>query len=52
MHIHLGALGSFANFLMVLVWGTLWRLVSLHLTGRNPDGSTRNKIGRVMAVQY
>ena len=52
MHLHLSAIGSFTSFLMILVWGTLWRLLSLHLTGRNPDGSTANKVGRAMAIQY
>lgn len=52
MHLHLSALGSLTSFLCILVWGTLWRLLSFHLTGRNADGSTLNKIGRAMAIQY
>lgn len=52
MHIHLSFISTFSFFLTVLIWGTVWRLLQMHLVGRNADGTTLNKVGRAMAVQY
>lgn len=52
MHVHMSAIHGLSVFLSVIVLGTVWRLLAMHLTGRTPEGTVTNKVGRAMAVQY
>lgn len=50
LHTHFSALGAVHAFLGVLIVGTVWRLVSLHLIASpNPRVS---QLGQGMAFQY
>ena len=50
MHTHFSVLHAAGIFTSVLVFGTAWRLASVHLVAqRNP---TLKSLGRAMAFQY
>ena len=51
MHVHPSFISIMIHFVGVVVIGSVWRLVAMHLVSR-PDGSKANKFGRAMAVQY
>jgi len=44
MHVHLGLLNSLIIFAGVLAWGTIWRLIAMHLS--------QNSWGQAMAIMY
>lgn len=50
LHTHFGVLVIGGTFLGVLLMGTLWRLISAHLTVSS--NSTLAKVGKGMAIQY
>lgn len=51
MHSHVGSfLHAVTFFLGVVVLGTLWRLIALHLMASK--STTGQKIGTVMLLQY
>jgi hypothetical protein len=51
MHTHFGSITSaVAAFLHVILIGTLWRLVALHMVA-SPNPTVRG-LGRAMGVQY
>jgi hypothetical protein len=49
MHTHTSALTALQVFLMVIIVGTLWRLVAAELAAR--EGIT-GEVGKAMAVQF
>lgn len=50
MHTHFSAVGALNTFLAVLIVGTLWKVISLHLTA---SGNPRiSALGQAMAFQY
>jgi hypothetical protein len=49
MHTHTSALTALQVFLMVVIVGTLWRLVAAELASR--EGSV-GEVGKAMAVQF
>lgn len=49
MHTHTSALTAVQVFLMVIIVGTLWRLVAAELATRN---GIAGDIGKGMAVQF
>jgi hypothetical protein len=50
VHTHFSAIGAAHVFLSVLVLGTLWRIVSLHLVASSNE--KLNHLGKAMSVQY
>lgn len=50
-HVHISFLHLFTLFLGVLVMGTLWRLIALHLIAADPTGP-RGRVGKMMLFQY
>lgn len=49
MHTHTSALTALQVFLMVIIVGTLWRLVAAELASRQ---GTVGQVGQAMAVQF
>lgn len=50
MHTHFSAVAALNMFLAVLIVGSCWRLLSLHLTAAPAPGL--QNLGRAMAFQY
>lgn len=50
-HVHISALHAMVFFLYVVILGTLWKLIALHLVLMNPTGGT-GRWGRMMLFQY
>lgn len=50
MHTHFSATMALGTFLMVLLLGSLWRLIAAHLAGSKNE--TLNQLGAAMANQY
>lgn len=49
MHTHTSALTALQVFLMVVIVGTLWRLVAAELAGHE---GVAGEVGKAMAVQF
>jgi hypothetical protein len=50
LHTHFSAVNALNTFLGVLIVGTLWRLVSLHLVASN--SAQLQHAGKAMSFQY
>ena len=50
MHTHFSAMNALNVFLAVLIVGSVWRLLSLHLAGSKSSGM--QNLGKAMAFQY
>lgn len=50
MHTHFSALNALNVFLVVLLMGTIWRLLSLHLMASNTE--SLNRLGQALSFQY
>jgi hypothetical protein len=50
LHTHFSWVGGMQAFLAVVIIGTLWKLVAMHLMAT--DSENLNHIGRGMAFQY
>lgn len=47
-HIHAGVMTGLATFGMVIIAGTLWRLVAYRMVENNPDSA----LGKAMQIAY
>lgn len=50
MHTHFSWIGGFQAFLAVVIIGTLWKLLAMHLVAT--ENTTLQHIGKGMAFQY
>lgn len=50
VHTHVGAIHLVTAFLGVVLVGTLWRLIAMHLA--STSNGTARQVGKAMAVQY